>query len=107
MVASSYAGGVLQTFLNGSLSGFFSLLSLGILGLKLFALVDAARRPGAVWRAAVAQSKNFWLVLLGLSLIVGLLFGTLGLFGIGGLVATILYLVDVRPKLREVRGGGW
>ena len=85
-----------------SFSGAAGLLSLAILGLKIFALVDAAIRPERVWRAAVERSKTFWLVLLALSV----LFGGLGLLGIAALVATIVYLVDVRPKLVEAKGGG-
>ncbi len=88
-------------FVLGPLEGLFGLLALGLLALKLFALVDAAVRPERFWRAAVSQSKTFWLVLLVLAVI----FGGIGILGLAGLVAAIVYLVDVRPKLREVRGG--
>lgn len=92
----------------GPIEGLLGLLALGVFALKVFALVDAAVRPEPVWRAAVTQSKTLWLVLLVLSV----LFRGLGILGLAGLVATIVYLVDVRPKLREVRGGrpggrGW
>ncbi len=88
-------------FILGPIEGLFGLLGLALFGLKAFALVDAAVRPEPVWRAAVAQSKTFWLVLL----VIALLFGGLGILGLAGLVAAVVYLVDVRPKLREVRGG--
>ncbi len=89
-------------FVLGPIEGLFGLLMLGLLALKIFALVDAAVRPEPVWRAAVTQSKTLWVVLL----VLAVLFSGLNLLGIAGLVAAIVYLVDVRPKLREVRGGG-
>lgn len=85
----------------GPIEGVFGLLGLALFALKAFALIDAALRPQPVWRAAVSQSKTFWLVLL----VLALLFGGVGILGLAGLVAAIVYLVDVRPKLREVRGG--
>ena len=39
-------------------------------------------------------------------LAVALLLGGIGFLGVIALVATILYLVDVRPKLKEVQGRG-
>ena len=90
-------------FVLGPIEGLLGLLTLGLLVLKLFALVDAAVRPEPVWRAAGTSSKTLWLVLL----VVAVLFNGLGgILAIAGLVAAIVYLVDVRPKLREVRGGG-
>lgn len=93
---------MLQDLVIGPFSGLLGLLSLGILALKLFALIDAAVRPEAAWRAAVTQSKRMWLAILA----VAVLFGGIGLLGVIALVATILYLVDVRPKLKEVQGRG-
>jgi Protein of unknown function (DUF2516) len=93
---------VLHTLIIGPFSGLFALVSLAIFAIKVFALVDAAVRPQAAWRAAVAQSKSMWLVILAVSL----LLGGMGLLGVAALVATIFYLVDVRPKLQEVKARG-
>jgi hypothetical protein len=93
---------VLQTLIFGPFHGLLALVSVAIFALKLFALIDAAVRPQAAWRAAVSQSKNMWLAILA----VALLLGGIGLLGVIALVATILYLVDVRPKLQEVQGRG-
>lgn len=93
---------MLHTLIIGPFSGLLALVSLAILGLKLFALVDAAVRPQAAWQAAVSQSKAMWLAILA----VALLLNGIGLFGVVALVATILYLVDVRPKLKGVQGRG-
>ena len=93
---------MLGNLVFGPIHGLLGLIGLVILAVKLFALVDAALRPQAAWRAAVPLSKAAWLGILGLSV----LLGGLGLFGVAALVATILYLVDVRPKLQEARGRG-
>ncbi len=79
------------------------LINLALLGMKLYAFVDAALRPAPYWPAAgVAWSKTVWLVILGLAVF----FGGFGLLGLIGLVAVIVYLVDIRAKLRGVRGYG-
>ncbi|MEP6464092.1 MAG: DUF2516 family protein [Frankiaceae bacterium] len=93
---------MLHTLIVGPFTGLLSLVSMAIFGLKLFALIDAAARPQAVWQAAVSQSKAMWVAILAVSL----LLGGLGLLGVVALVATILYLVDVRPKLKDISGRG-
>jgi hypothetical protein len=57
------------------------------LGLIIWAIVDAARRPPS---ELSPRAKAGW--------IIGLVAGTL-LLGIVGLVAAIVYLVAVRPRL--------
>lgn len=87
--------------------GFHDILSwlqLGILLFAVFALADSAiRRPDA-FRAADKQTKPFWLIILGLAVVANLI----GFFFIAiiGLIATIVYVVDVRPAVRQVSGGG-
>ena len=80
-------------------------LGLGALALKVWALIDAISRPTAAFPAAGKLTKVAWIVILALSVLLG---GTnvLGLFGLLGLVAAIVYLVDVRPAVREIRPGG-
>ncbi|WP_237536102.1 DUF2516 family protein [Streptomyces sp. SID3343] len=85
-------------------------LFLGILLLKVFCLFDAAFRREDAFRAADKQKKSFWLILLGVAVVVDVLPTGLGLMlMLAGLVAAIVYLVDVRPALKQVggrRGGG-
>ena len=94
--------------MSSAASGLLFLLNLGILVLVLWALVDAARRPPAAFVAAGKLTKQIWLAILGASLLFCLLGlgGYLGLFGAIIAVAAIVYLVDVRPAVREMRPGG-
>lgn len=80
-------------------------LGLGALALKLWALIDAISRPTAAFPAAGKLTKVAWIVILALAVVLG---GTnvLGIFGLLGLIAAIVYLVDVRPAVREMRPGG-
>ena len=88
--------------------GLLSLLNLGLLILVVWALIDAATRPAAAFVAAGKQTKQIWLAILGVSLLLCLIgiAGVLGLFGAVVAVAAIVYLVDVRPAVREMRPGG-
>ncbi len=83
-------------------------LVIALLLLSCFALVHAALQREDAFRAADKQTKPFWLVILGLAVAVQII--PLGAFGfmlmLVGLIATIVYLVDVRPAVRGVSGGG-
>lgn len=86
-------------------------ISLAVLALAVFAFIDSVARREDAYRAAGKNTKPFWMILLGLTIAVHFLPGGLVFLQIAGLVATIVYLVDVRPALRQVtgrrpRGGG-
>jgi hypothetical protein len=85
--------------------GFMSLLFLGILVLAVVALVMAAMARDDAYRAADKQNKMFWMIILGVTVAVNLLVPFLFL-QIAGLIATIVFFVDVRPALKQVMGGG-
>lgn len=83
-------------------------LEIGSLALALWAFVDAVVRPTPLYTAADKLTKPAWLGITGAALAIGLLTPVLGLFGLVALVASIVYLVDVRPALLEVqRGNPW
>lgn len=84
--------GVLLLPLHGALF----VIGLVVLAIKIWALVDAATHPDVTYRAAGKWSKTPWLLVLA----VGLLLNWIGL------IAAIVYLVDVRPALRALRRGG-
>jgi uncharacterized membrane protein len=62
----------------------------------LWALIDAASKPSSAWEAS-GQNKTLWIVLLAVGLICG---------GIVGLIAAIVYLASIRPRVLAAQGGG-
>ncbi|WP_193433306.1 MULTISPECIES: DUF2516 family protein [Streptomyces] len=87
-------------------ANFMWLLSLALIVFSGFALIDAAVRREDAYRAADKKTKPFWLIILGLAFVVNLLFPILSFLPIIGLVATIVYMVDVRPAIQQITGGG-
>ncbi|MEU6088798.1 DUF2516 family protein [Streptomyces sp. NPDC047085] len=88
--------------------GFLGILKIVLMALAAFGLVDAAFRREDAFRAADKQNKVFWLIILGIALVVSYLFSLLSILPIAGVIASIVYIVDVRPALKQVGGGnGW
>jgi hypothetical protein len=84
------------------LHGAFLVIFFALVATKLFALIDAATRPARAFPATGKQTKPFWLGVLALAV----LSTFLGFLSIVGLVAALVYIVDVRPAVREVPRGG-
>ncbi|MCW2665949.1 MAG: hypothetical protein JWN57_911 [Frankiales bacterium] len=86
----------------------FTVLRLGLIGLVVFALVDAVRAPAEAFLAAGKQSKPIWLGILGVCALLTIVLGVsvIGILGAVVAVAAIVYLVDVRPAVRGLRPGG-
>jgi hypothetical protein len=80
-------------------------LSYGTLIIAIWALIDAAIRPTSAYVAAGKLTKPAWLAMTGASVAFAIIFGFLSVFQLAGLVASIVYLVDVRPAVRERQGG--
>ncbi len=79
-------------------------LNIFFLGLALFALVDVLRRPAQAFPAVERQTKVAWGIFLGLAAIIIFARGALDFLGIIGVIVTMFYFVDVRPKVREITG---
>lgn len=77
---------------------------LALLALKLWALVDACIRPAVAFPAAGKLTKAAWVAILAAAVLLSG-FSVLGLLSLVGTVAAIVYLVDVRPAVRELRRG--
>lgn len=77
-------------------------LSLAILAMQAFAFADAVRRRPEAFVRADKRTKQIWLIVTGVALLLGFL--TLGnplnLFALLGVVGAGVYLADVRPALR-------
>ncbi|MGI8753132.1 MAG: DUF2516 family protein [Acidimicrobiales bacterium] len=79
-------------------TGVGVLIVLAALGLSVFGIVDAARRPSEAWDR-VGQNKVLWIVLLSVSIL-------LDFFFLIGLIISILYLVIARSRLARAETGG-
>lgn len=78
-------------------------LALALFGVKAMAFVDATTRQSEVFPAAGKQTKGFWMLILGLFLVEHLIFwNVLGLLSLIGTIAALVYLLDVRPAVREL-----
>jgi hypothetical protein len=90
---------------------FFEALSLAALVVEVWAFVDALRRPAPAFPAAGKQTKPIWLIILGVATVIGIGYSALGgvsiiqILPLAAFVAAAIYLTDVRPKVREFRGG--
>jgi len=88
---------------------FYILRACWIVGIPVgaFALIDAARVRADAFTAADKLTKPAWLGITGGGLAVLALFpdGPMSLLWLIGLIAVLVYLVDVRPSLIEVQGG--
>ncbi|MBA2638776.1 MAG: DUF2516 family protein [Nocardioidaceae bacterium] len=83
-----------------------AVISLVLFACKAFAFVDAVTRPAAAFNAADKQTKQFWLIVLGLFLFAHLLlWRPIGILNLIGTVAALVYLADVRPALRALGPG--
>lgn len=83
----------------------FGLISLALFVFALFAFIDAAFRREDAYRAADKNTKAFWLIILGIAAVVMKLFSIMSFLPVIGLIAVIVYMVDVRPALRSIGGG--
>ncbi|QIM21973.1 DUF2516 family protein [Phycicoccus sp. HDW14] len=83
------------------------LLTVAALGVEVFALVDCVRRRPDAFTAAGKRTKNFWLLVTGVAVLLGIVaIGGLGFIAIIGIVAAGVYLADVKPALDQVMGRG-
>ena len=84
-------------------ASLINVVFLAALVVEIYALVDAALAPAAAYVAAGKLTKQAWLAILGVAVLVVLLSGWFGMLGLAAIIATIVYFVDVRPALRRVR----
>src|SRR4051794_3422121 len=93
-VSERGGGGVAEMrLLLVPLHGAFLVIFFAMVLVKLYALIDAISRPERGFVYAEKKTKQFWILVL-----VGALLSTfLGFLSVIGLVAALVYLVDVRP----------
>ncbi|MCU1693620.1 MAG: uncharacterized protein JWM64_2711 [Frankiales bacterium] len=92
--------------LGWDLSDPLTVLDLGLLVLAGCAFVDCVRQDPQAFPAAGKLTKPAWLAITGVALLFALLpVGVLSLFGAAVAVASIVYLVDVKPAVTGMRPG--
>ena len=77
--------------------------TVGLFAIQAWAFVDALSHRPEVFVAADKQTKQMWLIILGVALAAHMLiWSPFSLLNLVGAVATIVYLVDARPALRSL-----
>ncbi|MFE0421493.1 DUF2516 family protein [Streptomyces sp. NPDC058953] len=84
----------------------WTVLYWAFLGTAVVALAMAAFTREDAYRATDKQTKPFWLILLGVTVLVNVLLPGMLFLKLIGLIATIVFFVDVRPATKQVTGGG-
>lgn len=83
-------------------------LTIGAVALGAWAFIDALVRPAPGFVAAGKLTKPAWLAITGLATVVVYFFGLMSFLGLPAIVASVVYLVDVRPAVRGLRrGNSW
>ncbi|MDT0304519.1 DUF2516 family protein [Streptomonospora wellingtoniae] len=80
------------------------LIYVAIFVTSLFALVDASRTPAQAFPAMDKQTKKLWVGLLAVGTFVAFsaVFSSIRFFVFIALIATLIYLLDVRPAVRSI-----
>jgi hypothetical protein len=104
--------GVLTGSAMTPLNIFFAVISIAAFVFEAFAFIDAVRRPAPAFVAAGKQTKPIWLIILGVATVVGLGYAfylrgasVISILPVAAFVAGAIYLVDVRPKVRDFKTG--
>ncbi len=83
-------------------------LQLGAIAMTVFALVHAIRQRPDAFTAVDKLTKPVWIAILAVALVFLFFMPLIGILGIAAVVATGVYLADVRPKVDEIqRGPRW
>lgn len=71
--------------------------------IEAWAFVDAVSRRAEAFEAANKQNKRMWLWILGIAVVAHMIFWQpIHILNMVGAVASLVYLLDVRPALRMV-----
>ena len=86
----------------------FLVLTWAALALAGWGFIDALIRPSAGFVAAGKLTKPAWVAITALATVVIYFFGLMSFFGLPAVIASVVYLVDVRPAVRALRrGNSW
>ena len=78
-------------------------VTLALFAIEAWAFVDAVSHRAEEFVAADKQTKTLWLVILGVALAAHMLiWHPIHLLNIAGAIASLVYLLDVRPALQSL-----
>ena len=84
-------------------SMIMTVVSLAMFIAQAFAFIDAVSHRPDAYVAADKLTKNAWMIILGLGVAAHMLiWSPLSIFNLVGIVAALVYIVDVRPALRSL-----
>jgi hypothetical protein len=91
------------------LTYFFIALAMAAFVVEAWAFIDAIIRPQAAFTAAGKLTKTKWLLITGVAAVLGFagaMAGSVtGMLSVIAFVAAAVYLVDVRPAVRQIKRG--
>lgn len=91
-----------QNIFVGLQSVVMAVIWIVFIATKAWALIDCATRRPDAFPAVDRKSKGMWLAITGASFLTALFMSPIGIFGIAGIIASMVYLVDVRPRIAEI-----
>lgn len=84
-------------------SGFMLVVALALLAIKAYAFASSLMFSSEAYDAAGKLTKVAWVAITGLGFAAAVLIGSvLNLIGLVATIAALVYILDVRPALREV-----
>jgi hypothetical protein len=97
--------------IHGVLDLIFWLLAIGAFGMSAFALVHALRTPARAFALTGKLSKKIWSIILGFAVLFCFAaavryLSVISILTIAAVIASGVYLADVRPAVREIGKGG-
>jgi Protein of unknown function (DUF2516) len=78
-------------------------VAIALFAVEAWAFIDAVSRRPEVFEAANKQNKKMWLWILGIALVAHMIFWhPINILNMIGAVASLVYLLDVRPAVRSL-----
>jgi hypothetical protein len=81
------------------------LVMIGSLIVQAIALIHCVTQRGDGFQAIGTLPKGAWIAILAVCIVLTYLIGPTGIFGLVGVAAALIYLLDVRPGLRDLSDG--
>lgn len=98
---------------QGVVAYFFWVIAIIAFVVEVWALVDALRTQKPAFEAASKQTKQIWMIILGIANVIGLagavnFLPVYSMLPVAAFIAAAIYLADVRPAVApyKKRGGG-